>query len=371
MEHCQFGVYIHVPFCVSKCGYCDFCRVTDLGKIPAYISSLENEILFSEVCMKSPSTIYVGGGTPSCLRLSDFIRLLDIINSRFDVSNVLEFTVECNPDDVTPEFVKTLVDGNVNRVSLGCQSLDDRMLRFMGRRHDSDQVRSAIRMLRSAGISNISVDLIFGLPEVEGYSFSDDIARFVDLDVPHLSAYALSYEEGSRFSKMLSEGKLTPASDDVVADQYEILISALRAADYNHYEISNYARAGFEAIHNSSYWDRIPYWGFGPAASSFYGNRRWTNTYSVDEYVGNKGVEVFNEEVLSDDDIYNEVVMLRLRTSRGFSMSEIPVERRAYLEKVMSEEIKNGNLVCQKDGMIRIPERKWFVADAIIERLFA
>ncbi len=374
VEHSSFGVYIHVPFCVSKCGYCDFCRITDLSLVDSYLDTLGLEISGSDIVGCEPRTIYVGGGTPSCLGVRGVGRLLTIVNKYLKTDNVLEWTVECNPDDVNNELAAVLVDNGVNRVSMGAQSLYDPMLRMMGRRHDASQVRKAIGCLRNAGVSNISVDCIFGLPSLkgltDGYDAKDDFNRFVDLGVEHLSAYALQYEHGSRFVKMIGEGKMTALPDDEVAEQYELLTGVMRKSGYIHYEISNYSKPGREAKHNSSYWNRTPYYGFGPAASSLVGSVRTTNTLSVKDYIQSRGEKKELVEKLTDKDIYDEVIMLGLRTNLGVSEANIPDDFKSYYEKVVKSEMESGNLVRLENGNVRIPEERWFVSDGIIERMF-
>ena len=370
VEHEHFGVYVHVPFCVSKCGYCDFYRVTDFRLVNEYIDAVRREIEQSAVMNASPSTIYVGGGTPSSLKSAGLQKLLNVISECFDFTNLKEFTVECNPDDVTEELAYVLVSNGVNRVSMGAQSLNDEMLRFMGRRHNSQQVRDAISNLRSCGLSNISVDSIFGLPSLPNYDYASDIDDFISLGVPHLSAYALSYESESRFSKMLDDGKLSPLPDDDVASQYDLLTVKLASAGYAHYEISNYAMPGFEAVHNSSYWNHTPYYGFGPAASSFYNATRKTNMHDVCKYSSSLNFESAAEtETLSESELFEEVVMLRLRTSNGLELSEVPQKFQSAFKSKCRVEIENGNLEIISNNRVRIPEHRWFVSDSIIRRL--
>lgn len=369
VEHYRFGVYVHVPFCISKCAYCDFCRVTDLGLKDAYLATLAQEINTSSAKGQKPSTIYIGGGTPSSLGPDGLARLLNTLNQNFDLTEVKEFTVECNPEDVTPQLAQVIKEGHANRVSMGAQSLFDPALRMMGRRHNANRVEGAILTLRQAGIDNISVDCIFGLPHIEGYDPEDDFRRFAALGVEHLSAYALQYEEGSRFTKMLDEGRLTPASEDETVAQYEALTRILHSAGYAHYEISNYARPGREAVHNSSYWDRTDYYGFGPAASSFINGVRTTNTYDVAKYINSGGQEKQVVEHLTEEEIADEVVMLSLRTSRGLSLTDLPDSYRAAIEKLAEEEKKKGNIATLENGRLRIPEERWMVSDMIIRNL--
>lgn len=369
VEHITFGVYAHVPFCLSKCGYCDFCRITDLSLADAYLKTIDGEMAASIMNGESPRTVYVGGGTPSCLGTDRLARLLSSINRHFNMSEVREFTVECNPEDVTPELADVLTRAGVNRVSMGAQSLHDQALRMMGRRHNAERVPQAIATLRRAGIDNISVDCIFGLPEVDGYDVAEDFRRFASLGVEHLSAYALQYEQGSRFTRMADDGTLTPLPDDEVADEYTLLTQTLRDAGYEHYEISNYARPGREALHNSSYWDRTAYYGFGPAASSFAYGQRWTNTYSVEEYIKSESSKRYFSEGLSQKEIAEEVIMLGMRTRWGVWAENVPDECRDAFLKNVRIEMQLGNVIRQQNGSLRIPEERWMVSDMIIRNL--
>lgn len=368
VEHQPFGVYVHVPFCISKCGYCDFCRVTELGLVGEYLETLEKEIEKSQVAGLQPRTIYFGGGTPSCIGKDNVSKLLGIVGMSFDLRKVEEFTVECNPDDVDRKLCEILVKNGVNRVSMGVQSMNEKMLRLMGRRHSVEQVKNAVACLRESGVRNISLDFIYGLPMLEDYDFERDLEEFLELDVEHCSAYSLSYEEGSRFTKMVEEGRLTPIEDDEVAEQYEILTVKMRERGFEHYEISNYAREGKRSMHNSSYWKKTPYYGFGPGASSYDGNVRITNVMEVKRYIRSVGEEKSLVEKLTTLDEYEEGVMLRLRTIEGVGVEELPEEYRTeFLEKARVE-MRNGNLA-EKEERYFIPEKKWFVADGIIERL--
>lgn len=369
VEQCKFGVYVHVPFCVSRCGYCDFCRVTDLSLRDGYFSAVAKEMEACGWAGRKPRTVYVGGGTPSCLGVGRLRGLLSLVRESFDLGEVAEFTVECNPEDVTPGLAEMVAACGVNRVSMGAQSLSDAALRMMGRRHDSRRVYDAVAILGEAGVENISVDCIFGLPKLEGYSPYDDFDRFAALGVTHLSAYALQYEPGSRFTRMAEEGRLTPATDDEAAEQYDALTSTLARAGYEHYEISNYARPGYRAVHNSSYWDRTDYLGFGPGASSLKEGVRWTNTYDVKEYIGSLGRKRELVETLGEREVAEEVVMLGLRTSRGVNPSDVPAAYRAAFEKAAAREMALGNVAALPGGRLRIPEERWMVSDMIIRNL--
>ncbi len=368
VEHQPFGVYVHVPFCVSKCGYCDFCRVTDLKLVGRYLETLEKEMKKSQIVGNRPRTIYLGGGTPSCIGKENVNKILGIVGSIFDLRGIEEFTVECNPDDVDRELCDILVRNGVDRVSMGVQSMDERMLKLMGRRHSVEQVWSAVDLLRKAGVRNISLDFIYGLPILDGYDFERDLDEFLKLDVEHCSAYSLSYEEGSRFTKMVEEKKMNPIEDDEVAEQYDILTDKMREKGFEHYEISNYAKEGKRSKHNSSYWNNTPYYGFGPGASSYSGKVRTTNVMDVVRYIRSEGEEKSLEEKLTVLDEYEETVMLRLRTKEGMCVKDFPEEfMKEFIGKAQME-MKNGNLA-EEEGIYFIPEKKWFVADGIIERL--
>lgn len=369
VEHRKFGVYVHVPFCVSRCGYCDFCRVTDMSLRDSYLRTVAEEMAENDAAGRKPRTVYVGGGTPSCLGEGGLGSLLGAVAKAFDLSAVEEFTVECNPEDVTAGLAKVLAGGGVNRVSMGAQSLFDPALRMMGRRHDARRVADAVAELRRAGIGNISVDCIFGLPKVDGYSPEDDFKRFIDLGVEHLSAYALQYEPGSRFTAMAEDGRLTPATDDDVADQYRTLTDLMRKAGYVHYEISNYAKPGREAMHNSSYWDRTDYLGFGPAAASLTGDVRTTNTHDVAAYVSSRAAEKEIVEELGEKEVAEEVVMLGMRTNRGVNTLDVPDAYRQAFEKAAAKEMVKGNVERLANGRLRIPEERWMVSDMIIRNL--
>lgn len=363
----RLGIYVHVPFCLSRCVYCAFCSSTDMKRVDAYLSRVGEDMRRSSVYASAPSTVYVGGGTPSALGPEGLGRLLDIISDSFDLSGLTEYTVECNPDDVTPALASVLSRHGVTRVSMGVQSLNDDMLRLLNRRHDSSEVLAAISALRSVGIDNISVDIIFGLPKVEGYDLGEDLEKFVALDVQHLSAYALTVEESTPLDRLVSKGAVRLRDDDEVAEDYERVTRTLRSAGFLHYEISNYALPGRMAVHNTSYWQRVPYYGFGPAAASFVGRRRWTNTTDVAAYCAGGGSLV--EEELTEAEIDEEIVMLSLRTSMGLDVAQLSEAARREIAPKVEREMADGFLERTETGNVRIPERHWLISNAILCRL--
>mgnify|MGYP003291638084 CR=1 FL=1 len=332
----RFGLYIHVPFCRTKCTYCGFYRVTDLSYREKYIDSVVKELgeraeLFKNKRLKS---IYFGGGTPSVLHSSELKRIIGEVEKYWIVDEVEEFTVEVNPDDVTEDYLRELKEIGVNRISMGVQSFDDGILKWMNRRHTSAGVLEAFRLLRDAGFGNISIDLIFGLSQLGEEKWIETIRKALDLCPEHISAYQLSIEEGSALAGMVRDGRYTEAPEEQCRSQYDILCRELGKAEYNHYEISNFARPGFEAVHNSAYWKRLPYVGLGPGAHSLRlvpeQVRSW-NGQTLDGWTR-------SGEILTDKEIREERIMLGLRTKEGV------------------------------DGM-SIPEDKWFVSDDIISNL--
>lgn len=326
-------IYIHVPFCKSFCTYCDFYsetahRDTDFS---GYADSLLQEIEERRPEIESTlgtNTLYIGGGTPSVLPLDVLSRITDAL----PYGPYKEFTVEVNPDDITRkggDYVRGLRKLGVNRISMGTQSLSDGILEWMNRRHNAEGARKAFRILRSEGVENISVDVIFGLSQMSGSTLRETLKEIIGWKPEHISAYQLSIEEGSALCRMVQQGKYAEAGDEQCRSQYELICSMLEDAGYHHYEISNWALPGREAVHNSAYWSREPYVGLGPGAHSLRDSdvRSW-NSEGTESWTS-------EEEHLSPEEIKEERLMLGLRTDKGV------------------------------DGMV-IPEKDWFVSDGII-----
>ncbi len=424
-------IYIHIPYCRSFCTYCDFYSVVAEGGYEAYVNALCAEIAArrGEIPWEH-NTLYIGGGTPSVLPLTALRRVVEALGEttggrggwpRFD-----EFTVEVNPDDIVRlgvDYVRGLAELGVNRVSMGVQSLDNRVLKWMNRRHSASAARDAYRLIREGGIDNISIDLIFGLGDIgtarsdgensvvasseEPFDSTKTLIDTIDgflniggdgLPPRHISAYQLSIEPGSELAEMVEKGEYVPASDEVCARQYEIICERLGAEGYRHYEISNFALRGFEAKHNSAYWHHVPYIGFGPAAHSFFirktspvaaseseGNgvsaasegkyiRRW-NSPDLRAYLKAASTGDWNSvsegEILTPGQIREERIMLALRTDIGISASELPqaekMVKNGLLEVVNQADpsIQNSATV-PIEPHLRIPECKFFVSDDII-----
>jgi len=357
-------IYLHIPFCKSFCTYCDFYSEICRGEGSAKAQNLFYAHLCTEIDARrdditlchDPRTLYVGGGTPSVLPAE----MLGKAVSRIGLKEWEEFTVEVNPEDIVekgPDYVRELLAMGVNRISMGVQSLDDGILRWMNRRHDSDSALKAFRILRDCGVGNISLDLIFGLSILSDESWEDTVRLVIELHPEHISCYQLSIEEGSALGRMVHEGRYAEASEDQCRRQYDHLCGMLGKAGYVHYEISNFALPGFEAVHNSAYWDRKPYVGLGPGAHSFDGVRRSWNSQDLSGWTP-------SYETLSSEDARVETIMLGLRTSQGVSASLLPPKK---LQKMLRE----GSLekVSESGTRVRIPEDRFFVSDSIISEL--
>lgn len=347
-------IYIHIPFCKSFCTYCDFyseiCnqRVQKLflSSILSEIESRRDEIPATEAVQ----TLYIGGGTPSVLPVEMLGAIVKALGNR----SYSEFTVEVNPDDITEALATSLRNVGVNRVSMGVQSFDDSMLRWMNRRHDAEGARRAFRILRSAGIENISIDLIFGISHLSDELWNKTLDAAIELGPQHISAYQLSIEEGSALAAMVKNGKYQEAPEDQCRRQYDLLCRRLGEAGYHHYEISNFALPGYEAQHNSAYWRRVPYVGFGPGAHSFDGRKRSWNSCQLEGYVR-------EYEELTEREAEEEMIMLGLRTDAGVPETMLDAQK--------TERLLQEGVLTREQSNIRISEDYFFVSDDVIRDL--
>ena len=391
-------IYVHVPFCRSFCTYCGFysevaskCRgnedaLKQKTLFEGYVQALETEIRtrhedISRVFASGDvNTLYIGGGTPSVLPLSSLERLMAALRSAGHSGSFDEFTVEVNPEDIVEkgsDYVEGLLSMGVNRISMGVQSFDDGILKWMNRRHSASQAVKAYDILEDAGVENISIDLIFGLSQMADGLWKDSVLRALDISssgsLPkHISAYQLSVEEGSMLEKLIAKGRWREASDEECSRQYDILCETLAEAGYHHYEISNFALPGYEAVHNSAYWRHVPYVGLGPGAHSFMdylSMRRW-NAPDLKAYVeaGKSGdfSTVQGGEHLCQDQLMMEKIMLGLRTSAGIPEQYV---RRHCDGPSVEEALSRADLVLLPDGNVRIPENRFFVSDNIISSI--
>lgn len=363
-------LYVHVPFCHAKCSYCDFYSTPRAEMMEAYVDAAVAEWHHRRVdCVAD--TVYLGGGTPSSLPLPLLARLFEGI---YDGQPLRECTIEVNPEDVSPEFVRFLLDHTpARRVSMGVQSLDDADLRAVGRRHSAADAVSALHTLREGGIENISADLIYGLPGQTLEGWERNLDALLALRPEHLSCYLLSYEPKTRLGIQLEQGKVEEASDELATAMYDTLCAHTRAAGYGHYEISNFALPGREAVHNSAYWTGDDYIGLGPGAHSLVGGERGFNPGNLKAYVaayapgGNRDFYVPEEE--NEDERFNDLLITALRTRSGLAPSRLapfsPRIRR-HFELAAAPLLKKGLLAQSADGSIAIPERNWLISNPIL-----
>lgn len=370
------GLYIHIPFCKSRCIYCGFYSTTDTTLRQRYVDAVCQEMISrsekneGENMRTGIQTIYIGGGTPSQLTLGQLGQLLEKARTVFDVDDNAEVTVEVNPDDVTEELAAGLRAIGVNRVSMGAQTFDANRLRFLNRRHTARQVEEAVSLLRQSGFDNISIDLMYGFPDETLNDWQQDIDAVLRLGVEHLSAYCLMIEEGTPLHQWAADNGQWAMDEELERAMYYTLIERLTAAGYEHYELSNFAKPGRRSRHNSSYWKDIPYIGLGAAAHSYDGQcRRW-NVSNLLYYI--KGIEngqpSFEQEELDEDTHYNDRITVALRTCEGLSLSELTDRQQKYLLRSAQRYLDDG-LLELLDGCIKLTRKGLFVSDMVMADL--
>ena len=370
------GIYIHIPFCAKRCLYCDFFSSTDMQFKTPYIQAIirEMELRKDYIDNEPIETIYFGGGTPSQLGEKDFEKIFDAINRIFDTSQCQEITLEANPDDMTPEYVASLQKLPFNRISMGVQSFQEKDLRFLNRRHNREQAIRAVALCKEHGISNINIDLIYGLPGQTLDEWSLNLEEAIQLDVPHISAYHLIYEERTALYKLLKEGGITPVDEELSVSLFSTLINRLTKAGYLHYEISNFARPGYISQHNSSYWLGKKYIGIGAAAHSYNGSNRLWSVSSLPLYL--KGIvtetPAVEIEELDENTQYNDFIITRLRTMWGIQLQKIKElfgeEKWNYL-KQQAEPYLQQNLLNLQNETLKLSKKGIFISDGIMSDL--
>ena len=378
------GLYIHIPFCASRCIYCNFYSTTSLKLRQRYVDAVCREMSLLPAPSKergSIDTIYLGGGTPSQLTPDQLRQLFLYINKVYE-NQAVEVTIEMNPDDVTPEFAAILSQLGVNRVSMGAQTFDDKRLRFLHRRHTTAQVQQAVKILRDSGIGNISIDLMYGFPGETLDDWQRDIEAALSLDVEHISAYCLMVEEGTPLAKMMHDGDCPsceersglqgdcPLNEELERQMYELLIDKLTAAGYEHYEISNFSKPGYRSRHNSSYWNDTPYVGLGAAAHSYDGHCRSWNVADIHQYIEaiERGELPSEQEEIDGDTHYNDRITVALRTSDGLDLTTLSDCHRHYCMKEAQRFLDDGLLqLC--DNRLSLTRKGLFVSDYIMSSL--
>lgn len=371
------GIYLHIPFCKTRCIYCDFYSTTRSAELKAhYVQALCQELKMRKHYLKGEKveTIYFGGGTPSLLEKEDFALIFNTIREQYGLDHCIEITLEANPDDLTPDYLEMLSAFPFNRISMGIQTFDDATLNLLNRRHNAQTAMNAVANCRKAGFGNISIDLIYGLPGETKERWENDLRQAIALDVEHISAYHLIYEEDTPIYNMLKKHQISEVDEDSSLDFFTMLIEHLQKAGYEHYEISNFCRPGMYSRHNTSYWKGIPYLGCGPSAHSFNGTTREWNVSSLDLYI--KGIEnnqrAFETELLDPTTRYNEFIITTMRTTWGTPMEklreEFGNELWEYCRKMAAPYLKNGKLE-ERDGALRLTREGIFVSDSVMSDL--
>lgn len=365
------GIYIHIPFCKSRCTYCGFYSTTRHELRQRYVDMLCRELMLRHQYIKERArTIYIGGGTPSQLSPAQLQQLFKAL----DTTAAKEITIECNPDDITADYTAALSQLPINRISMGAQTFSDERLHFLHRRHTALQVTQAVKLLRDAGIQNISIDLMYGFPNETLDDWHRDIDQALALDVEHLSAYSLMYEEGTPLYRLLEQGIINEIDEELSLQMYSDLIDRLVSANYEHYEISNFAKkreeGSFRSLHNSNYWNQTPYLGIGAAAHSFDGQSRQWNTDDIDAYI--QGIEagrpVVEREMLDADTRYNDLVMTALRTCEGLDLSLLSDGQRSYCLSQARRFLSDGQLRLA-DNRLVLTRRGLFVSNMVMSDL--
>ncbi len=313
------GLYVHIPFCVKKCRYCDFLSAPCGPEIrERYVDALVSEIRRRRDKTGKCQTVFIGGGTPSVLTAGQLEKVVTALRESFDVAEDAEFTAEANPESLTREKALAMRALGVNRLSIGFQSLSERALGILGRVHSSRQAVEAFYNGREAGFDNINVDLIFGIPGETGPEFRDTLERVISLSPEHVSAYSLIVEEGTALCDDIASARIPEPDDGQDREDYHFAVQALKAAGYCHYEISNFAKPGHESKHNLGYWEQREYFGFGPSAASFNGGRRYANVPDVTRYIETGGDPGFSEDdFLGEEELAKEFMMLGFRLTEG------------------------------------------------------
>ncbi len=381
------GLYLHIPFCKCRCIYCDFYSTTQGAETRRhYIAALCNEMAIRKQELKGTvlGSIYLGGGTPSQLSIDELQTLFRQIESLFPIANDVEITLEANPDDLTETYIQQLRRLPINRISLGVQTFDPQQLAFLRRRHTAQQAISAVKLCQQAGFGNISIDLIYGLPGQTLEAWSNDLQQALQLHTPHLSAYALIYEEGTALWKLKEQHKVYEADDELSLSMFEHLMDTTRQAGFEHYEISNFCQPGYRAVHNASYWSGVPYMGCGPGAHSFDGTNRQWNQKDLTAYLqvnGDTTKGLADYEELDTQTRYNDFIITSLRTSDGLDLERLEQcfgdRYLQYALKMARPHIKRKALEliaptpAYVRGKLRLTRSGLFLSDLIMSDLLA
>jgi oxygen-independent coproporphyrinogen-3 oxidase len=371
------GIYIHIPFCKQACFYCDFHFSTATKYQDEMVQALAKELELQKHILANETieTIYFGGGTPSLLHVAQINYLLETINKNYALASKLEITLEANPDDLTLEKLKALRQTAINRLSIGVQSFDDKTLRYMNRSHNAQQALTSIKQAQDLGFKNITIDLIYGVPHVSNVQWQGELEQVFALQVPHISAYALTVEPKTALDSFIKKGKYTPIDEDLALAHFNTLITASQKQGFVQYEISNFGKKQFFSKHNTAYWQGKKYLGIGPSAHSFFDNTRMWNISNNIKYIKSltKNCIPNEQELLTKTDLYNEYLMTQLRTIWGVNLIQIKAlfgEKYAtYFLTQITKHVVQEVVVLLNDNYV-LSQKGKFLADGIISDLF-
>jgi len=366
------GIYIHIPFCKSKCIYCDFYSVAGQDeKIDNFVNTLTREIetYIVDTSNWSFDTIFIGGGTPSLLNANQMEKIIDALSKKYNLSNVKEFTIEANPDEAPSEKLKDFYSLGINRLSIGVQSFKPELLQFLTRIHSVEDVFRTFQSARDSGFENINCDLIYNIPGQSLKDWQFDLNTVVKLNPEHISAYSLTVEQNTKLYELVLNNNVQMPKDEKHLEFNSISFELLKKHDFIQYEISNYSKSNKECLHNLHYWDNDYYLGFGPSAHGYDGNKRWNNYSNLDKYISlieNSKSPIEKSEDLTETEKINEIIGFGLRMTKGFEISRIPPHLKNQFDKQLKQtQVKFPKMIINENNRIKLTQKGMNFADAI------
>lgn len=370
------GLYLHIPFCKQACHYCNFHFSTSLKQKDGMVAAILQELELQKDYLQEATldSIYFGGGTPSLLTQQEILAIFEKINELYTVAKNAEITLEANPDDLSIQKLAELKNTPINRLSIGVQSFFEKDLTFMNRAHNANEAKKCIQNAQAIGFTNLTIDLIYGTPTTSNEMWQQNIQTVIDFDIPHISCYCLTVEPNTALDHFVKKGKAEPVDEEKAAHQFEILMTTLKAAGYEHYEISNFAKPDKHARHNSNYWLGVNYLGIGPSAHSFNGKSRQWNVANNAQYIKALTAKetTFEVEILSKEQQYNEYILTALRTKWGCDLTKIEnwgTSFKQHFEKISKSYLTN-QLIQQKNNIFTLTDKGKLLADRIAMELF-
>ncbi len=371
------GIYIHIPFCKRKCHYCNFYSLASSRYFDEVIDAITDEVNLrkSLVSKETIESIYFGGGTPSLMKAHHLQKIMDAVFTHFSVADHAEITLEANPDDISQEQLHSFKKNGINRLSIGVQTFNNSELQYLNRTHDAEKALKSIDMSRKAGFENLTIDLIYGLPNSTPETWNKNLEITRNFDIPHISCYALTVEQNTAFEYFIRKGKMKPPAEELFLDQFEALIDFANTHGYEHYEISNFCKDKRYAQHNTAYWFGKPYLGLGPSAHSYNRTSRTWNIAHLKKYI--EGIKSespdFEREILTENQRFNEFIMTHLRTKWGVGFSELESgfnksQANYFFSKL--KKYRNSDLLVVSDGRACLSPKGIFISDRIIADFF-